>query len=203
MSSCCTCFFLFLVFFRHTKRGQSRSPHVPLCRMFSGHHPAGHVSVRLIVRLNLGSHVHIVRPPCLSFLYLIFMCVARVFVPGASSEVVDLVQLSPLLSPSAALFLFRCCTCLPCARMCMCVSVSFFFVLSLSLYRFNPLRCFVFSFSASRVCVSQERLVEFSTCLEDEALYGLMSSLQALAVVDLANTSTVLPQERSIARERE
>lgn len=49
----------------------------------------------------------------------------------------------------------------------------------------------------------QERLVEFSTCLEDEALYTLMSSLQALAVVDLANTATVLPQERTSARERE
>ncbi|CAM9634277.1 unnamed protein product, partial [Ectocarpus sp. 13 AM-2016] len=55
----------------------------------------------------------------------------------------------------------------------------------------------------NEVLLAAERLVEFSTCLEDEALYGLMSSLQALAVVDLANTSTVLPQERSIARERE
>lgn len=45
--------------------------------------------------------------------------------------------------------------------------------------------------------------MEFSTCLEDDALYTLMSSLQALAVVDLANTSTVLPQERTSARERE
>lgn len=47
----------------------------------------------------------------------------------------------------------------------------------------------------------QERLVQFSTCLEDEALYTLMSSLQALAVVGLANTATVLPQERTPARE--
>lgn len=51
--------------------------------------------------------------------------------------------------------------------------------------------------------IEQERLVQFSTRLEDEALYTLMSSLQALAVVDLANTATVLPQERTSARERE
>lgn len=47
----------------------------------------------------------------------------------------------------------------------------------------------------------QERLVGFSACLEDDALYTLMSSLQALAVVDLANSATLLPQERTANRE--
>lgn len=43
--------------------------------------------------------------------------------------------------------------------------------------------------------------MQYSTCLEDDALYTLMSSLQALAAVDLANMATVLPQERATARE--